>query len=178
MALNRGARGSSVIYQGPYGIRLYAHPTTGKHCHFKITGELLEPIGTNRIIEYSKSLQKQEYEVRATRVDVVFDNVPFTPEQCNDTWRRVDIPTKANQNSWSWYQNAEGNTFSMGALSSKRFIRVYDRRDPTKFEIEFKEDWAENFLRVIAEVEASQWIEQRLGGLCGFHRKTRNRKQN
>ncbi len=56
----------------------------------------------------------------------------------------------------------------MGSRSSGRFIRVYDRRGPTRLEIEFKNDWAENFIKVISSVQQTVWIEQCMGLLCDY----------
>lgn len=36
--LNHGARGYSAMYIGPSGVRLYAYPHTGTHCHIEIPG--------------------------------------------------------------------------------------------------------------------------------------------
>ncbi len=44
-ARNHGARGYAAMFNGPEGTRFYAYPSTGKHCHLEIAGELLESFG-------------------------------------------------------------------------------------------------------------------------------------
>jgi hypothetical protein len=81
LALGHGAKGYSALYIGPGCIRLYAYPSTGLHCHLEVPGEVLEQVGTDLVFEYMHSLSEQGFDWRASRVDVAFDNVPFTPRQ-------------------------------------------------------------------------------------------------
>ena len=63
----RGARGYKALYIGPYNVRLYAYPETGKHCHLEIPGEVLEQHSSEEILAYLKSLKEQEFTSRASK---------------------------------------------------------------------------------------------------------------
>jgi len=167
-ATNHGARGYRALYFGPENIRLYGYPDTGKHCHLEIPGKVIELYGNQKTLDYLKSLKVQEFEWRCTRIDIAFDHVPFTPKDCYDAWQRGDVIAKCHNDSWDWRENAEGNTLYIGSRKSERFIRIYDRRGFTRLELVFKNNWAENFARVITEISPEEWIIQCVGYLRDY----------
>lgn len=163
-----GARGYEALYFGPEGVRLYAYPNTGKHCHLEITGRVIDMYGNKTSIDYLTSLYKQNFESKCKRIDIAFDHVPFTPQDCYDAWQRDDVIAKCHKNSWDWRENTEGKTLYIGSKQSERFIRIYDRRGPTRLEMVFKDKWSENFAKVITEISDNQWIEQCIGYLSDY----------
>jgi len=163
-----GARGYEALYFGPEGVRLYAYPKLGKHCHLEITGKVIDMYGNQRCIDYLTSLFKQEYVSKCKRIDIAFDHVPFTPQDCYDAWQRGDVIAKCHHDSWDWRENKEGKTLYIGSRQSERFIRIYDRRGFTRLEIVFKDKWSENFARVITEIPSKEWINQCIGYLRDY----------
>jgi hypothetical protein len=128
-----------------------------------VPGEVLEQVGTDLVFEYMHSLSEQGFDWRASRVDVAFDNVPFTPRQCYDACLVRNIRTRAHWKSHKWVESADGNTFNFGSRKSGRFVRVYDRRGPTRFEVEFKGEWAERMGRLLLEGDQRLLATQSLG---------------
>lgn len=163
-----GARGYDALYFGPEGVRLYAYPKLGKHCHLEIPGKVIEMYGNQVCLEYLSSLFKQDYESRCKRIDIAFDYVPFTPQDCYDAWQRGDVLAKCHHDSWDWRENKEGKTLYIGSRQSERFIRIYDRRRFTRLEMVFKDKWSENFAKVITEISSKEWVEQCIGYLSDY----------
>lgn len=164
----RGARGYQALYMGPEQVRLYGYPYDGKHCHLEIPGQVLELYGTEHAIKYLKSLFEQNFSSRCTRIDIAFDQVPFTPKYCYEAWKRGYVITKCHKDSWDWHENKEGNTLYIGSRKSERFIRIYDRRGFTRLEMVFKDRWAENLAHVITEIKSNEWIRQCIGYLMDY----------
>ena len=162
-SLERGARGYKALFAGPGSTRLYAYPETGKHCHFEIPGDLLDRIGSERTLEYLRELDASEFEWRASRVDIAFDGVPFTPLMCREARDSRRVRSRMHRKSWKWFENIEGSTFSIGSRQSGRFIRIYDRRGPTRLEIEFKDKWAKGVADLLAKAEPHEWIPDCVG---------------
>ena len=167
-SLDRGARGYQALYTGPEGVRLYAYPHTGKHCHLEIPGELLERHGSEHALQYLNQLTKWEHDWQATRVDIAFDGVPFTPKMCHDAWRKGHTRGRMHKKSWKWQENADGKTFSMGSRQSGRYIRIYDRRGPTRLEIEFKSKWAKVVAENLATMTTKYWVLDCIGMIRNY----------
>jgi len=154
------------IYHGPYGMALYAYPNKGTHCHLEIKGEATEDIGQSRLLDFLHSLHQLSTPFsddnlvipinwQATRVDIAFDGVPFTPRDCYDAYLRGDIRCAANRKSWAWQSNEEGDTLYIGVRKSERYIRIYNRRGPTRVEIEYKGMYAEAIGSVLSFQESA-----------------------
>lgn len=150
------------------GVRLYGYPHTGKHCHLEIPGELLEKYGSEHALAYLNQLTKWEHEWHATRVDIAFDGVPFTPTMCHDAWLNGHRRGRMHKNSWKWQENAEERTFSMGSRQSGRYIRIYDRRGPTRLEIEFKDKWAKVIAENLATMTTKHWVLDCIGMIRNY----------
>jgi hypothetical protein len=150
------------IYSGPFGITLYAYPSRGIHCHLEIKGEAIEAIGQLRVFEFLQSLNSLKAPLMegqteqklakwsARRTDIALDGMPFTPRDCYEAFKRGDIRCAASRKSHKWYSNAEGDTFNLGSRSSGRLVRIYNRRGPTRLEMEFKGRWADMAGSVLA----------------------------
>lgn len=143
------------IYSGPYGISLYAYPALGIHCHVKVKGEAIEAIGQTRVFEFLQYLddlkappEYGEMEPKPARwsvrrLDIALDGGPFTPKDCYEAFLRGDIRCDASRRSHKWLSSADGDTLYLGSRSSGRLTRIYNRRGPTRVEIESKGRWAQ-----------------------------------
>ena len=76
--------------------------------------------------------------------------------------------TKAHRESWDWRVNGQGKTFNIGSRKSGRFIRIYDRRGPTRLEMEFKGDWAKMVGERIATSSPKYWMWDVMGMLKDY----------
>ena len=159
----RGTTGRhyNAIYDGPDGVVLYAYPKTGNHCSLQISGSAIEKLGQDslfRLLEAYQSYYSEErdcedskFHWQCTRIDIAFDNVPFTPAMCRDSWLAGNVRTRSHPDSYDWRSNAEGDTFYMGKRISGRLIRVYNRRGPVRLELELKKKFSVPFVRNLAE---------------------------
>lgn len=162
--LNTGFSGRryKAIYSGPLDIGLYGYPSVGLHCHLEIKGEACEAIGQVRLFEFLESLNEIEAvdkqgkptgelaKWQARRIDIAIDGAPFTPRQCYEAVLRRDIRSEAHRDSYKWFSNAEGDTLYIGSRASGRLVRIYNRRGPTRVEMESKGRWAEYVAFTIA----------------------------
>ena len=121
-----------------------------------------------KTLSYLRSLNDHPFEWRASRIDVAFDNAQFTPRECYEAWKQGNVRTKAHEKSHKWYENSEGKTFYVGSRQSGRLIRVYDRRGPTRLEIEFKKEWAAQICSNIAKSNNHQWARDCIGYLRDY----------
>lgn len=171
--INTGATGRyyKAIYSGPFGISLYAYPTLGKHCHLEVKGEAIEEIGQARAFEFLQYLhdlkapaaegETEQKPARwlARRVDIALDGGTFIPKDCYAAFLRCDIRCEANRKSHRWVSSADGDTLYLGSRSSGRLARIYNRRGPTRVELESKGRWAELLGKILA-VEGSADFER------------------
>lgn len=87
--------------------------------------------------------------LRAGRLDVAFDGVPFTPADLLAPWlagdvrTRVKVPAQARADRqvrrYGWHESPEGDTFTAGSRASEQFLRCYDSRGETRLELELKD---------------------------------------
>lgn len=120
------------------------------------SGDACEQIGTDGV-----AWLLSEPGWKQTRVDVAIDGAAFTPEQLRDAWcegnvrtaARLPKVTKPGREGWrtcGWDVKPDGDKFTMGARQSGQFVRCYDRRGPTRVEIEIKGDAAPSAAAVLA----------------------------
>lgn len=166
--LDRGAMGYNEGFRvGP--VRVLAHrarPDMG--VLVLMDGECCEELGLSRIAAVQGGLR-----LRVSRLDLAFDGVPFAPAVLRDAWRGGEVRTRAKvpqaarpDRQWrtsDWRENAEGDTFSMGARSSTQYARCYDRRESgTRFELELKGEAA-----AVAAVELLDLVRAERSDLFG-----------
>jgi DNA relaxase NicK len=175
-----GNRGYETIYLLPLGIRLYAEPRNashGDHMSIEIKGEALAAAGMQAVKDWFTFLadrfppslplrSKADLGWYLTRLDLAFDGVPFTPRMAFDAALRDDVRTWAKRESLAWHDTPldpeQGSTCTLGARSSERFLRIYDKRGPTRLELELKKDRASNVGFRLAELPLNQWAGESL----------------
>lgn len=109
--------------------------------YINIDGSGCEELGLARLAAILAGL-----EVRASRLDLAFDNCPFTPADLRDFWQagfvrtRVRVASEAREGrefrNSKWYSDPKGDTFYMGSNRSQQQARCYDLRGPTRFELQ------------------------------------------
>lgn len=99
-----------------------------------LPGEVCEGLGVPALVALATDLDLEP----SSRLDVAWDVEGVTVGQVADAWHAGNVVTRAHRDSWRHDRNAEGETFYMGSRSSGRMVRVYDRRGPTRFEMEWK----------------------------------------
>ena len=159
----RGGRGFQNIDVALNEAKLYYNPVpqgeqVKDYCHFEFTGSACECVIPVRFAEFVSMLQLQNIQIKITRLDIAWDDLPFT---VLDFFTRVKnheaiTPVKLNvfgsknenfslvQSPFELRENGEIGTSTcyLGSKTSQRFIRVYDRRGGTRLEFVAKDDRA------------------------------------
>ena len=79
-----------------------------------------------------------------------------------------NIRTRAHQYSWKWFKNNDGNTLYIGTRKSGRMVRIYDKRGPTRLELEFRDKWADKVCEILATSPAKYWLFECMSILRDF----------
>ena len=103
-----------------------------------LPGEVCETLGVVALVALATDLDLEP----SSRLDLAWDVEGVSVQQVDSAWHSGDVVTRAHRDSWRQDQNAEGTTFYMGSRASGRMVRIYDRRGPTRFEMEWKGDRA------------------------------------
>jgi len=116
-------------------------------CHVEVRGEGCEVLGLGKLAELYRRL-----ELRATRIDPVLDGARFKPATMWRAWRAgnvssaVKVSARAREDrqwrSGDWQSNAEGDTCYLGSTQAHRRLRCYDRRGPTRVELQARHEAA------------------------------------
>ena len=107
-------------------------------------------VGVDALLQLLTRLRMWSGRCSVARLDLAVDGVPFTPI---DAYRAVQA---GHTVSWAkrgrdgvvthtWHSSngvEEGDTLYIGRRSSERFLRIYDRRGPTRIELETKGKYA------------------------------------
>lgn len=117
--------------------------------HVVLPGEACA-VGVDALLQLLTRLHMWSSRCAVVRLDLAVDGVPFTPL---DAYRAVQSGQTV---SWvkrgreglvthTWTSSngpGEGNTLYVGRRSSRRCMRIYDRRGPTRIELETKDAYA------------------------------------
>ena len=136
------------------------------HVRVSLTGEACEALGLLGAWALVDALGG-----KVTRVDVALDGAPFKPRTLYRAWQRGHVRTKVprdHPDSASLLENAEGATFYLGTPASDRRLRVYDRRGPTRVEMQLRRGMAEAWWSKVGEASDAGIGALALGLVAGF----------
>lgn len=158
--VGHGSKAYAEMWQGPLaGFMWHRLPKSGAgHCHVELKGEACALLGYARLQGFLQAIEAAGYRVRLSRADVAFDGVPFVPRMVRDAWVAGRVQTRIRSSSWEWFESETGTTFYYGLRASGRVVRVYDRRGPTRIEVEVREQRAEVFGRLLAQTSEAQFL--------------------
>ena len=148
VALDRSIAGYAGGWQGRDGVKIYAYPSTGQHCHLVMSGTVLERHTIDSIrrflLRYVDETEFEEFlaggkrpDIRITRFDIAIDHCPFSPRTVFDAMDRGDFRSKSRPGAW-YPDTGTGSTVYLGSKKSDKQLRVYDRRGPTRLELQFR----------------------------------------
>jgi hypothetical protein len=137
VTLDRGGMSYTHRAIGPSGISVFWTPGRADSA-VTIPGEACELLGTVGIVAARDLL-----ELSITRLDLAWDATGITPQQIRADYHAGNVVARAHRDSWSWHESATGSTFYVGSRQSPRMIRFYDRRGPTRIELELHQERAQ-----------------------------------
>jgi hypothetical protein len=118
------------------------------HVRVSLTGSTCEALGWEMARDLVEALGG-----KPTRVDAALDGVPFTPAMLDRAWRRGHVRChldRSDPNACRYYRNGEGATVYLGSVKSDRMLRCYDRRGPTRAEMQLRRSMARAWWAVMA----------------------------
>jgi hypothetical protein len=146
----RGAMGYATRYRvGPVVVLAdgQGREAESMGVHVEVRGEGCEVLGLAKLADLYRRTA-----MRATRIDPVVDGARFKPATMWRAWRQgnvssaVKLAARARDDrqwrSGDWQSNAEGDTCYLGSTQADRRLRCYDRRGPTRVELQARHDAA------------------------------------
>lgn len=169
----RGIRGG-YGHSASCGGVLVAWGDTRPDVFVSIKGSVCEEMGLANLAALSVALELEP----SSRLDVAWDVSTFTPDTVEAAFRAGDVvaridrtlnPDTGRMKGIERRSNHEGDTVYLGSRTSERFVRVYDRRGPTRIELELKERRAvELWRRMLALNDEAAWGMEALAELRHF----------
>ncbi len=187
--LHHGAKGFRGVKAGALGFQLKHTPGSGRNfCSFMFPGQACEVVPPEFFVYFYKTLIRQEIKFNVTRLDLAFDNVPFTPKDfyqiIKEDNKRIEQGEKQRVRTLTQRETVEfitqpfkdkedgsgisRDTCYFGSRKSNRFIRVYNKRGPTRLEIELKGKRANLVASAILKEDVDNWLEISKAHLLDF----------
>jgi DNA relaxase NicK len=180
--LGHGGKGFKEIFRGLLEFKIYvtpSHETDDEYFFFEIAGQACELISWQYLqgLESLLSTNYKNYYIYK-RIDLAFDNCPFTPLQVKQVVTEGSIRSLAKRKSlkieespFGLKDNGEEGTHTVyfGSRSSERMIRVYDKRGFTRLELELHDLRADLVAKELFQADdISKWYEIMIGHLRDF----------
>jgi hypothetical protein len=139
-----------------------------------VPGEVCEELGISGLVALSALTALEP----TSRLDVAWDAECLVPEMFAQAFETGDVVTRIQRpvnvatgrvQGVERRSNHEGDTVYLGSRASERFLRVYDRRGPTRVELELKERRAVELWRRLVELnDEAAWGMEALAELRAF----------
>lgn len=184
---DHGAKGFSGLMTAAQGFQLKHNQghEYRNYCSFVFPGNACKAVPPEFFIAFYRRLMRKEIRNKVTRIDLAFDEVPFTPRQFKEILEEDDsFPEKGlvrsltQRDSLHWHEESlkvredesgKGrDTCYFGSRQSERYLRVYNMRGPTRFEVEFKGIRAEFIAHDLLSNDEEKWIEIAMGHILDF----------
>jgi hypothetical protein len=187
--LEHGAKGFKGVMGALQDFQLKHTPVNqGRdYCTFEFPGQACGSIAPEQFIDFYNVLKLREYKVNVTRLDLAFDCVPFLPL---DMYQAIEDDVKiSKEDEWvirslterksvclisepfKMREDLSGlgcDTCYFGGRSSMRYLRVYNKRGPTRLELELKEDRANLVASDLLLSPVDGWPEKAISHLLDF----------
>lgn len=182
-SMKQGGRGFDEIWFSLLGFKAYVTPSRGtkEYFHFEIPGQACELI-PNALLQGLDDVLRHNFPKRYhyTRLDLAFDEVPFTPQEV-EAAIKDDLVTcvakrrtlEVQQSPFDAKPNGDIGTYTvyLGSRQSERMIRVYDKRGFTRLELELKGKRADLVAKeVFGAADLDTWYAITLSHLLDYVR--------
>jgi DNA relaxase NicK len=179
--LGNGGRGFKEIHTGLCGFKIYLYPINNQHgyFHIEIPGEACDSLHWEyfpALMIYLQSNYPGKYFFK--RIDLAFDNVPFTPQDVEKAITDENVRSLAKRESLEVFnspfkQKENGEigcyTVEFGSRTSERMVRVYNKRGFTRLELQAKDDRAHQIgLQLFNILDANNWFPVMISHLRDF----------
>ncbi len=163
----RGARGG-YAHSASCGGAVVAWGDDRPDVLVTMPGAVCEVLGVPGVVAVATDLELEP----TSRMDLAWDAHGFTPADCRAAARSGDVVARvqfSQRKSSRWMEDGAGAaTYYMGARTSSRMVRVYDRRGPTRVELEVKGERAVLLWRALLSTAEEGWSACGLAELRGF----------
>lgn len=168
---SRGGYGYGLS-AGVGGASVYWSPGRGD-VFVSLPGEVCESLGVPALVALATELDLDP----SSRLDVAWDVHGVTPAEPHAAFLAGDVVTRIHRGinpetgrmrGQDWRSNADGDTVYLGSRSSERFVRIYDRRGPTRFEMEWKGQRAVLLWRRLLACSEDRWSAEAMSELRAF----------
>jgi len=187
--LPHGAKGFKGVKEAAMGFQLKHSPGNNKeYCSFMFPGQACQAVPPEFFTYFYRTLARQEIEFNVTRLDFAYDGVPFTPRDffqvIEDDKKRIEKGEKQKIRTLSqrdtvrfitepFLEKEDGSGLSrdtcyFGSRISERFLRVYNKRGPTRFEVEYKGKRAAYVASEILKEDEDKWLDISITHLLDF----------
>lgn len=184
-----GGRGYRSIATNSAGVRLYFDPISvgekGNHIHVEIPGDacdcLLPDTFRDMMVYFVYGRLKEGVPqldmFSIKRLDFAFDHEFFSPEQWYEAIQGESIVTLAKRdtiridkspNALREDGNIGTTTIYLGSNESGRMLRVYNKRGPTRVELQMRDERAHYVAIDVLLRHPSKWHELGLGHLIQY----------
>jgi hypothetical protein len=154
-------------------------PGTEDHVHVVLPGEACA-VGVGALLQLLTRLRMWSIRCEVGRLDLAVDGVPFTPADAYEAVQQRQTVSWVKRGSdgllhHTWKSsngNGEGETLYLGGRQSQRYMRIYNKRGPTRIELETKRDYAQAvavaLLELRVDVELARFVVACLREFCDF----------
>lgn len=174
---DRGGSGYESRFEGLGGITIYY--TIGlERVTFRFPGKACQAIKPELYIEFCSVLDLKGIRFNFTRIDLAFDSVPFKPGDIRKAILDGQVRSLTQRKNIKWViselktrDDGSGvgcSTCYFGSRTSNRYLRVYDRRGPTRLELETKEERADMIARNLFTSKPEDWFRLAIGHIRDF----------
>lgn len=138
-------------------------------------------VGVDALLQLLTRLRMWAVRTAVARLDLAVDGVPFTPADAYAAVRAGHTVSWVKRGrdgaiSHVWHssnRDGEGTPLYIGRRSSQRFMRIYDKRGPTRIELETKDVYADALARELTErrgddAELARFVLGCLREFCEF----------
>jgi DNA relaxase NicK len=121
------------------GIR-FLHGGNNDTVHLSISGEHIGSLNQINLRAFFAFIRKQKWNYKITRFDLAFDLHDVSTDDVENALLDNKVRTYAKRDTFRGYKTYFSNeqTIYLGSRTSERMLRVYDRGEVVRFELEVK----------------------------------------
>ena len=177
-----GGRAARILDSGCLSVIEYLEEVTRKDlfCSVEIKGAGCAHLGNAGLLQLLTDLRAR-FRVRASRLDVMAHTEQFSPATAHQAIKADNYNSRTKLGSkFAFTTSPEGDTLYLGVVSKKsggmmragdRLIRIYNRRGPTRVELELVSAYAHGGERMLFRTPLEEWpsaIRGMIRDFCDF----------